>query len=346
MIKTYKYIKTPQSKLHEFVMAFFKRIEFETGVFDNSFYDKEFYTELVSHHIKILGKRFKNIYSITKTWSQTDRTKLCSAIRSSNEIKNACSGTIKPFNSSAIPASLIPLVQDLFISLYEDVMKGKYFIAKYGSLKDHYHSIRKDKANAFEFCPACGIVEMKNSEDKKKDQHDHYLPKDVYPFSSVNFENLVPVCIDCNSIEVKSNKDILKYSGLVFYPFDEKHKGIDIDISIKKNDSNDLSKISWNINYSNKDSKDKELKAWKAVYNIEDRHQTHIVGNIISWYGFFDKTITDKDIVSEIPEYEKRKKSYLNQLKNRKVLEYKAMKALINSFDKIARTEAGVYSRF
>lgn len=346
MIKTYKYIKTPHGKLHEFVMAFFNRIEFETGVFDNSFYDKEFYDELVSHHIKILGKRFKDIYAITKTWSQANRTKMCLEIRNSNQIKNVCDGTIKPLKSSAISAPLVPLLHDLFISLYEDVIKGKYFIAKYGSLKDQYHTIRKDKANDFEFCPACGIVEMKNSEDKKKDQHDHYFPKDVYPFSSVNFENLVPVCIDCNSIEVKSNKDVLKYSGLVFYPFDEKHKGIDIEVSIKKNSFNDLSKIQWHILYSNKDAKNGELQAWKDIYNIEDRHQTHVIGNINSWYGFFDKTITDKDIISEIPEYEKRKNSYLNQLKNRKVLEYKAMKMLIDSFDKPARVEARRYSRF
>jgi hypothetical protein len=346
MIKTYKYINTPHVKLHGFVMAFFNRIEFETGVFDNSFYEKEFYDELVSHHKTILGKRFKTIYAITKTWLQADRTTLCEAIRNSNDIKNACAGMIKPIKSSAIPASLVPQLQDLFISLYEDVIKGKYFIAKYGSLKDHYHTIRKDKANDFEFCPTCGIVEMKNSDDKKKDQHDHYFPKDIYPFSSANFENLVPICIDCNSIEVKSNKDILKYSGVVFYPFDEKHKGIDIDVSIKKNDPNDLSKINWNIQYSNKDSKDNELKAWMGIYNIEDRHQTHVTGNIRKWYEFFDKTITDKDVVSEIPEYEKRKKSYLNQLKNRKVLEYKAMTVLIDSFDKTARIEAGRYSRF
>lgn len=346
MIKTYKYIDTPHSKLHEFVMAFFNRIEFETGAFDNSFYEKEFYDELVVHHRKILGKRFKDIYAITQTLTQAARTKFCKTIRDSNEIQNICGGKSIPLKTASIPATMMPLVQDLFISLYDDVIKGKYFIAKYGSLKDHYHMVRKDKANDFEFCPACGLVEMKNADDKKKDQHDHYLPKDVYPYSSVNFRNLVPICIDCNSIEVKSNKDILKYSGVVFYPFDEKHKGIDISISIKKNHQNDISKIQWNIQYSNKDAKNKELKAWLDIYNIENRHQTHVNGNIRKWYEFFDKTITDKDVVAEIPDYEKRKMAYLNQLKNRKELEYQAMAVLIDSFDKAARSEAVRYSRF
>lgn len=346
MIKTYKYINTPHSKLHEFVMAFFNRIEFETGVFDNSFYVKEFYDELVIHHPKILGKRFKDIYAITKNLTQAARTKFCKAIRDSNEIQSICDGKSIPLKAASIPAAVMPLVQDLFISLYEDVIKGKYFIAKYGSLKDHYHTVRKDKANDFEFCPACGLVEMKNADDKKKDQHDHYLPKDVYPYSSVNFKNLVPICIDCNSIEVKSNKDILKYSGLVFYPFDDKHKGIDIEVSIKNDDPNDISKIQWDIQYSNKDGKKPEIKAWKEIYNIEDRHQTHVTGNIRKWYELYDKTITDKDVLAEIPEYEKRKKGYLNQLKNRKELEYRAMSVLLDSFDKAARAAAGAYSRF
>lgn len=346
MIKTYKYINTPHCKLHEFVMAFFNRIEYEAGVFDNSFYEKEFYDELVIHHPKILGKRFKDIYAITQTFTQAARTKFCKAIRDSNEIQSICGGKSIPLKAASIPAALRPLVKDLFISLYEDVIKGKYFIGKYGSLKDHYHTVRKDKANDFEFCPACGLVEMKNADDKKKDQHDHYFPKDLYPYSSVNFRNLVPICIDCNSIEVKSNKDILKYSGVVFYPFDEKHKGIDISISIKKNHQNDISKIQWNIQYSNKDAKNKELKAWLDIYNIENRHQTHVNGNIRKWYEFFDKTITDKDVVAEIPDYEKRKMAYLNQLKNRKELEYQAMAVLIDSFDKAARSEAVRYSRF
>jgi hypothetical protein len=138
----------------------------------------------------------------------------------------------------------------------------------------------------------------------------------------------------------------LQYSGLVFFPFDEKHKGIDIDVSIKKDDPDDISNIQWNFDHSNKEGKNDELLAWKNIYNIETRHKTHITGNIKKWYEHFDKTITDKDIIAEIPEYGKRKKSYLNQLKNRKVLEYKAMSVLLNSFDKTAREEARRYSRF
>lgn len=346
MIKTYKYINTPHSKLHEFVMAFFNRIEFETGVFDNSFYEEEFYYELVVHHPQILGKRFKDIYTITKKLTQPARTKFCKAIRDSNEIQNICAGKTIPLKASSIPIALLPLVQVLFISLYEDVIKGKYFIAKYGSLKDHYHTVRKDKANDFEFCPACGLVEMKNADDKKKDQHDHYLPKDIYPFSAVNFQNLVPICTDCNSIEVKSNKDILSYSGRVFFPFDDKHKGIDITVKIKKNDPHALSKIQWEINYSNKDAKDKEIKAWMKIYNIDDRHQTHITGNIEKWYKRYHKFINDSDIEVITQDEENRKKIWLKTLKDKKELEYEAMTVLIDSFDGAARGEARIYSRF
>jgi hypothetical protein len=346
MIKTYKYINTPHSKLHEFVMAFFSRIEFETGVFDNSFYEKEFYDVLICHHVKILGKRFKDIYTITKTWKQAERTKLCKAIRESNDIKSICVGKIKPLKSSAIPASLKPLLHDLFICLYENVIKGKYFIPKYGSLKEHYHACKRDTVNDFEYCPACGIVEMKTYDDKKKDQHDHYLPKDVYPFSSVNFENLVPICADCNSIEVKSNKDILSYSGVVFFPFDDKHKGIEIAVKIRKNDPDELSKIQWDITYSNKDGKNKEITAWKKIYNVEDRHQTHVTGNIDKWYKRYHKFINNADVISKTPDENVRKHNFLESIKERKELEYGALSVLIDSFDIAARDEAKKYSRY
>ena len=48
-------------------------------------------------------------------------------------------------------------------------------------------------------CPYCGIADIKGQHHRLKDAYDHYLPKSIYPFNSVNFKNLAPMCHECNS---------------------------------------------------------------------------------------------------------------------------------------------------
>ena len=54
-------------------------------------------------------------------------------------------------------------------------------------------------------CPYCGSDILKNLRNHKgqfiKSQLDHYLPKSKYPFLSLNFYNLFPVCKDCNMVD-------------------------------------------------------------------------------------------------------------------------------------------------
>lgn len=345
MINTYTFFDSPHNKLYQFIIAFFNSIEYETGDFSENLFEKEFYDNLVSRHTGILKKNLQDIYDIVKDWKQPKKTAFCEAIRRSNNIEAICNGTLKPWKEDDIPIEVRELTKTLFLKLYNDVLKGAIFKEKYGDRKSHYHGFKKHATNDLEFCPACGIVEMKTYEDKKTDQYDHYLPKDIYPLSSINFKNLVPICIDCNSIEIKSNKDILSYSGKVFYPFDENNNEIEIELSINTNHV-DLSKILWNINYSCATNKTDEITAWKMIYNIESRHKTHLSGRIIKWYGFYNEYMCDKDCVNDIPEPKKRANSYLRSIKNRKTLEKKAIGFLINDFDLKAREESKKYSRF
>lgn len=346
MIHTYTYKDTPQSKLHKFVMAFFNRIKDETVEFSNEFFIKEFYDNLVIHHRKILGKAFKDIYNITKEWEPNRRQDFFDAIKKSNDIKEICCGEVIPCKADDIPEELRELTKTLFVKLYEDVLKGKFFQPIYGTRKEHYHTFKLLANNNLELCPACGIWPMHNGAEDITDQYDHYLPKDIYPFSSVNFENLVPICSDCNSFQVKGNDDILSHTGRVFFPFDQDHKGIELDVKIKKNDLDNLSNIEWEVIYSNEEGKEDEIAAWKLIYKIESRHKSHITGNIESWYRHYWNDFTDKDSIKEIPIERKRTISYLRKLKDRRILEHNSLRALINTFDVKARKNSKIYSRY
>lgn len=315
MINTYSFFESDVNRLNDFVLAFFNRIETETGNFSEAFFEKEFYDNLVKRHKGILLKSFKSIYEITKTWSQHQRTELCESIRRSNRIAEICDGTELPTRGIDIPIGIRDLLLTLFSKLYKNVLFGEFFKPYYGDRKTHYHDFREWDRNGYTNCPACGIVPMHTSLDDITDQYDHYLPKDIYPFSAVNFRNLVPVCTDCNSIAVKSNNDILLHTGSVFYPYDDAHQSIEFEISIQKN-STELKNIEWQIDYSCEVGKEDKLAAWKAIYKIESRHKNHVGGKIKAWYKQYWDYVNDPGTKEDLPDAGKRDRNYLKTKKS------------------------------
>ncbi len=345
MIYTYTYYVSDVNKLNGFVLKFFNRIEFETGDFSNDFFEQEFYDNLVCKHTGILLKPFKQIYAIIKGWEQTKKTELCEAIRKSNDIENICNGSVRPTKAAEIEPTVNKLLVTLFKKLYKDVLFGKFFKPHYGDRKTHYHLFRQHANNEYENCPACGIRPMHTSLDDITDQYDHYLPKDIYPFLSVNFKNLVPICSDCNMALVKHNNDILSHTGKVFYPFDVTHQAITFEITIAKNDS-DLEKIEWQIDYLCAVGQDDELTAWKAIYKIEDRHKKHLRGRIKRWYKNYWDDFTDADSKRIIPNEHDRKFKYLKTKASSSPFEYKCLSAYLNDPYATAMSAAQAASRY
>lgn len=315
MINSYTFFDSEVNKLNGFVLAFFDRIEFETGDFSTTFFETEFYENLVKRHKGILLKNFTIIYTKTKTWSQAKRTALCESIRRSNEIEQVCEGNVDATKAADISADIKDELLLLFKQLYKDVLFGEFFKPHYGNRKSHYHAFRKHVNNEYSICPACGIWPMHTSVDDITDQYDHYLPKDTYPFSSVNFQNLVPICRDCNSIEVKSNDDILLHTGKAFYPFDSKHQRISYRTKISKN-ALEIENIEWSIDYVCEKGKEDELTAWKAIYKIEKRHKDHVKGSFHAWHKSYWDFFHDKESIAEDPEESKRTRAYLRARKS------------------------------
>lgn len=344
MIHTYTFYDSDVNKLNDFVLAFFARIEFETGDFSTGFFVPEFYDNLVSRHTGILLKPLKEIYKNIKDWDQDKKTALCKAIRESNEIENICNGTVAATKSASIPPEVSELLVTLFKKLYKDVLFGKFFQPHYRDRKTHYHEFRRHANNGYENCPACGIRPMHTWVDDITDQYDHYLPKDIYPFSAVNFKNLVPVCSDCNMAQGKHTDDILSHTGKVFYPFDTNHQAINFEITIAKNDL-DLEKIEWRIDYSCAAGKEDELNAWKAIYKIENRHQKYLRGNICSWVEHYWEEIKKSEFIRVVPSEFDRKSVYLEGKKDRFVFEYKCLSIFLDSFSS-AMSASSAASRY
>ncbi|MGE6503570.1 hypothetical protein ACQKF0_26090 [Bacillus wiedmannii] len=310
MIRAYKYIETVHSKLHEYVIAFFIRIETDTGVFRNELFEPEF-RPIVNRHRTILKNRFRIIYEHVSSLSIDDRRSFCQKIIESNQIEKICRGEYKPEAFSDNPTGIDLILKELFLALYNRVLDGKPFQENANTtLREHFNQFSDTNAD-ITLCPTCGIGELLKSQDKTRDQYDHYLPKTLYPFSSINFRNLVPCCDKCNSLQVKGQKDIIALStGKLFFPYDDNHKGLSLNVHVK-HDNPEIEKIDWEFIFDSSDNKSDEIESWKTIYSIEERYQGYIKGRIKKWYQKYFDYMTHP-IMSKVNMSERKQFFWLN----------------------------------
>ncbi len=286
MIRAYKYIDTVHSKLHEYVIAFFRKIEIDSNGFRDELFEPDF-LPIVNRHRKILKTRFKIIYEYVVKLSIIDRETFCQRVIESNQIEEICRGEYKPTSFIGTSSGINQTLKGLFLDLYNQVLDGDPFRDNIKStLRNHFDQFCNANVDITR-CPICGIGELKNAHDITRDQYDHYLPKSIYPFSSINFYNLVPCCKDCNSFETKGDKDVIALSnGRLFFPYDTNHKGISLVVNVK-HDNPEIENIIWELIFSTPDNKNKEIESWKEIYSIEGRYQGFIKGRIKKLYNYY-----------------------------------------------------------
>ncbi|MES0491995.1 MAG: hypothetical protein ABUK01_18520 [Leptospirales bacterium] len=263
-------------------MSFFQKIEYETSTFTINFFEEDF-KQIAHAHRKVIQNQCSKIYENFITLDQKSRSLFIKRLQESNDIENICNGNITPLKDSEIPSNIKKDVIDLFKKLYSNILlkEDSNFSKKYGSMKNHFKNFRANNKN-LTLCPMCDLNTLKTEYDIIRDPYDHYLAKSIYPFSTINFNNLIPICNDCNSTGIKGNFDILSINGKAFYPFDEKHQGITCGVSIEKKGES-LEDIDWSFKFSNPEGKNEEINTWKTTFQIENRYIGHIKGHISNW---------------------------------------------------------------
>ena len=220
------------------------------------------------------------IYTLCQPLSADERKAIKAAFEANNKIEELCKGTVKPVYLD----KLHKVVEDYYEKLVEE--------------------------NEFKYCPCCGLTYFEPKDSNNREAFDHYLPKAHYPFASVNFQNLVPLCYKCNS-DRKKAKDPIEKGKKAFYPFSTAKHSIDIKVTIdntkdlRKLDRTDL-KIEFTGDKDNIETWDR-LFASNERYNdtsrdilksmlrkIKRRHETYKIGNAAWTYNnTLDKLITD-----------------------------------------------------
>jgi len=223
--------------------------------------------KIIYNSYKPLKKEVDEIYNECKSLSQFARIAIKYAFATNNKIEDLCGGNVTPIYLDCLPDIVEEKMKPLLVDFYETLLER----AKVpGTKKDYYEKLID--ANDFQYCPCCGLIDFELSDSKYREAFDHYLPKSDYPFASVNFQNLVPLCHKCNS-DRKKAKDPIEGGRKAFYPFivngqEEHHIGIKIKLD-KSKDLRNLDKSDLTIEFEGDTEK---IETWDYLFDIKERY--------------------------------------------------------------------------
>jgi hypothetical protein len=163
-----------------------------------------------------------------------------------------------------------------FKGLYSQSLLGLAALrAKIGDIDDHYQAFVS--TNKTGKCPFCGIGDIKGENHSKREAYDHYLPKALYPFNSINFRNLAPACHECNS-SYKLSKDPAHNAvgrRKAFYPYAAVSQTVELQVALLHADLDKLGPADVTIQLGPA-ALAEELDTWKDAYGIEERYKAKL----------------------------------------------------------------------
>lgn len=216
-----------------------------------------------------LRLEIERIYEIFKGLTPEVRTEIRNAFITNNDIESLCNGT-NPVYLSALPNVIENDIKPLFKWCYETLLENKMVA---GDKMEYYNELIIH--NDFDVCPCCGLIPIESSESIRREAYDHYLPKATYPFASVNFKNLVPLCYKCNS-DRKSTKDPIEEERVAFYPFSTDGHTIQINLNYIA----DINKENKELNFTdlkiNLNGQANKIKTWDWLFHIVARYEDKV----------------------------------------------------------------------
>lgn len=157
----------------------------------------------------------RDLDTLIQALDQPKREELAKMFRDSTAVDELCHGTAgrQPYRFADLQAWDLKSAEKLkvfFYDLFDKHIVSGPFKKKLGNLKNHVDAFCR--TNNEGICPFCGLEEFRDENYKTREPYDHYLPRCQYPFNSVNFRNLAPMCHTCNS-SYKTTKDPISRSS-------------------------------------------------------------------------------------------------------------------------------------
>lgn len=207
------------------------------------------------------------IYEICKGLTDDERAAIREAFFLNNDIESLCEGIAIPTELNTLHPVVKQKMKPLLVRFYNELINPKDKL-------DYYNKLIENSGN-YKFCPCCGLTPIESAESHYREDNDHYLPKAEYPFASVNFGNLPPLCSKCNK-KCKSTKNPFENGKKSFYPFKPLDNEFEISIGINDSDSTDyleLNEPEVIIGFNNDADK---VSTWEWLFGINTRYNEEV----------------------------------------------------------------------
>lgn len=220
------------------------------------------------------GTEIERIYVVFKGLDKPKKDTVIKAFKQADQIEELCAKKERPIYLSGLDKVVEDDIKPLFKWCYEGLLNKK----KVSGDKLKYYQELIDN-NEFNLCPCCGLIDFESPDDDNevREAYDHYLPKSKYPFASVNFKNLVPLCYKCNS-ERKKSKDPIENDRIAFYPFSTEVHDIGFACTYEIDIDKELNAVLKDLNFSFS-GKDEELDTWNWLFAIKYRYNKKVNGS-------------------------------------------------------------------
>jgi hypothetical protein len=306
MIYPYKYKKHKIEKFHLVVMEFFNYLfTKEPTIYNRVLFFSTASEKLIKPSYSY-DKRFKELVAEYQKLTHPQKKKVKLAFKNNNQIEKLCNKQLTPVKysefSSNIEGDFSDKLKDLDELLWNNYPQNAKIEAKFGVIKNHFDDFTNLSFQKAIICPFCGLSGLKPSGGEYRDAYDHYLPKSRYPFTSLNFLNLVPICTDCNNTE-KGDDDTLflnAYRREVFYPFDKKIKTEDLNFEINPleayspiSKSKLLKKIDWDYSTTVNGTTDERIETWESVFRVQGRYKELMPAMESEWFEWLKDRYRD-----------------------------------------------------
>ena len=231
----------------------------------------------------------ERIYSLFSALTAAQINQFQQWFQGNNDLEKACANDTavhlaRYANIAVNHKELAAQLGTFFKGLYsQSLLNLAALRAKIGDIDDHYQTfVQTNKAGK---CPFCGINDLLGAYHSNREAYDHYLPKALYPFNSINFRNLVPACHHCNS-SYKTSKDPAyspkdparaAHRRAVFYPYKTAAHSIELQVVLQHSDIAKLTPADITLQFGPA-ALTEEIETWKDVYGIEERYKAKLCG--------------------------------------------------------------------
>ncbi|MES9905755.1 MAG: hypothetical protein ABW168_24175 [Sedimenticola sp.] len=295
MLFPYTYVPHQMEKMQAFIDFIFYKIwckapgggDFRLDLFDGDAELKEVMSAF--YYGDTQGGDFfyghvERIYSLFAALSQAQIDQFKQWYQANNDIEKVCANdpTVHIARYADIQTDHPELSKQLasfFKGLYSlQLLNLAALREKIGDIEDHYRAFVE--VNSTGKCPFCGITDMLGIYHSKREAYDHYLPKGLYPFNSINFRNLAPACHHCNSSYKTTNDPTYTpkdpageiHRRKAFYPYATPGHPIEITIGLGTPDIDRLTPDDIQLTFGPA-TVNEEIETWKEVYDIDERYK-------------------------------------------------------------------------